>query len=810
MDSSFAVLLGRYRVGAGLTQEELADRAGLSAAAVSSLERGARRFPQRRTIQVLADALELTGERRETFIEAALRRRSGPRPSDGVKRHTVSQHQLPAALADFTGRADDVKLLTNVLTPQLGRPATSLAAITGMGGIGKTVLAVEVAHAVAHDYPDGQLYLDLRGFGPDSPMSPNDAVGWLLRALGTPADEIPLVIDEAAAKYRTAVAGRRLLMVLDNARDIAQVGPLLPGSAGSAVILTSRRAMSALPGVQYVHLDALSEPDGLAFLRALVGAARVDKELDSARAVVRCCALLPLGIRMAGARLAARPDWPVSHLAQRLEDERRRLDELERDDLGVRASLAVSIEQLAASADPRDRNAASAFSLLGVPDGPDISLVLASRLLDSSEREAERTLERLVDLSLVEASVPGRYRLHDLVRVYARERAAEMPTADQVAALTRAVELYIGAAWRTLSMYQPAGARQAWVDESWMAGSPEFRSAPEALEWLDGHRPHLVAATRQVIQTAAAPSELGVMLALGLFGYYAIRRHWLDWVQVTRTALGPAESMADKMSAAMLRHDLGLATARVAEVEVGSYEESIAYLRQSLADTQNLADARQEAVCLTNLGLVLELAKRFDEAIECGERALDQYRKLDDPNGQATARGNLASAYGRIGDHQRQLAYLQETCSFLERVDRKHGLGEAFQLLAGVHRDADRYDMALGYLQRAARAFRDAGDLLGVAETLNELGAIQLQLGDQLTALATLEDGLEVARRCDDDGRRAASILHRLGIALLAIGRHREAENRLGEALAYYEDRQMSAATELEDLLEEIEGMATR
>jgi hypothetical protein len=274
--------------------------------------------------------------------------------------------QLPTDIATFTGRSAEVdQLLASV---GAAGPVV-ISAIGGMGGIGKSALAIHVAHRLADRFPDGQLYVNLQGSTASlPPMEPLEVLGRFLRSLGVDARQIPSQVDEAAARFRSLVADRRLLVVLDNARDAGQVAPLLPGSPGGAVLVTSRRVLASLDGARFLHLDVLSRGEAVALLGRLAGQRRVAAEPRAAEDVALRCGRFPLALRVAAARLAARPAWPVRALADRLADERRRLDELELADLGIRASLELSLLELSASPDPVDRAAAAAFPLLGLPD----------------------------------------------------------------------------------------------------------------------------------------------------------------------------------------------------------------------------------------------------------------------------------------------------------------------------------------------------------------------------------------------------------------------------------------------------------
>jgi hypothetical protein len=299
-----------------------------------------------------------------------------------------------------------------------------VVALYGAAGTGKSTLAIHAAHRLTERYPDGQLYLDLRGSSAGSaPLRPVEALARLLRALGVVAPYTPVGADEAAALFRSLVAGRRLLLVLDNAADAAQVRPLLPSGTGCGTLVTSRQPLVGL-GDPQVWVGPLSVTEAVSLLGQWVGTDRVGADLEAAAAIARWCECLPLALRIAGARLVARPGWPLAELRDRLADQQRRLDNLEFDGVGLRASIAGSYRRLSRSADPSERATAEAFAVLGAADEPEFDRAAAARLLARSEAEAERMLERLVDAQLLETSTPGSYRMGSLLRLYARERRA--------------------------------------------------------------------------------------------------------------------------------------------------------------------------------------------------------------------------------------------------------------------------------------------------------------------------------------------------------------------------------------------------
>jgi DNA-binding SARP family transcriptional activator len=335
--------------------------------------------------------------------------------------------QLPADIARFSGRRSDLAPILSWLNPAGPAFSSPVVSIYGAAGVGKSTLAIHAAHQLTSRYPDGQLYVDLRGSSPGTePLTPVDALARLLRTLVGGVTYDLDQVDEAAALFRSVVAGRRLLLVLDNAVDAAQVRPLLPSGAGCGTLVTSRQPLAGLSDVCQLRIGPLTVDDAVALLSHWVGAERVEAEPESAAAIAQWCECLPLALRIVGARLVARPGWPLAELRDRLADERRRLDNLEFDGVGVRASMAGSYDRLSGSG---DRGIAEAFKLLGTSPISELSRSTAARLLCQSEASAERILECLVDAQLLETSAPGTYRMGELLRLYARERFAGLPEA---------------------------------------------------------------------------------------------------------------------------------------------------------------------------------------------------------------------------------------------------------------------------------------------------------------------------------------------------------------------------------------------
>ncbi|MFI8931546.1 AfsR/SARP family transcriptional regulator [Streptomyces sp. NPDC053474] len=369
--------------------------------------------------------------------------------ADGAWLARPAPAQLPADIADFTGRGDLVAQLTATLTDPPAR-AMTICAITGIGGIGKTTLAIRVAHAIRGHYPDGQMYADLRGL--DEPgTDPARILGEFLEALGVPNRAIPAGVETRAALYRSLLADRRILILLDNARDAAQIASLLPGTPACAVLITSRSQLPGLTGARRITLDVLQQDEGLALFAGVLGETRVRDEPAPAQELVAACGFLPLAVRIAAARLATRPTWTIAHLAERLADERRTLAELRTDQLTVETGFQLSYRQL-------DNDQARAFKLLALPDTPDLELHAAAAILELHPARAEPIIESLVDLSLLQSPAAGRYRYHHLLRLFARARARDEDIGEHPVepVLARLLDFYLATSRNSYRRIHPS------------------------------------------------------------------------------------------------------------------------------------------------------------------------------------------------------------------------------------------------------------------------------------------------------------------------------------------------------------------
>ncbi|MFG2293921.1 BTAD domain-containing putative transcriptional regulator [Streptomyces sp. NPDC048603] len=665
--------------------------------------------------------------------DAELARSADPAPAAAPVQ--VRPAQLPATVSDFTGRTAFVDELSEVLSGAGSEgQVMAVSAVAGIGGVGKTTLAVHVAHAARPHFPDGQLYVDLQGTDP-RPAEPVAVLGSFLRALGTPDTAIPDSAAERAALYRSTLDGRRVLVLLDNARDAAQVRPLLPGTNGCAALVTSRVRMAGLAGAHLVDLDVMSPEEALQLFTRIVGAERVGHERQAALDVVGACGFLPLAIRIAASRLAARRTWTVSVLAAKLADERRRLDELQTGDLAVKATFELGYGQL----EPAQQRA---FRLLGLADGPDISLPAAAAVLDLPEYDAEDLLETLVDCSLVESAAPGRYRFHDLVRLYARACAErdEQPPAERDAALSRLLDFYLATASAVYALERPGDRLVAHLAPTRYPGL-EFTDRHAALDWLYAEGNPLLACVRQA--AARTDAEVG-----------ALRR------------------AADLLLAAKDLLESGANSTQYASGAVSLCEAA-------RASGDPYAEGRARTV-LTNVHLV---AGRFTEADDEARRAGLLARGTGDALSSCWAandRGIIALYEGRHADGERHL---------LEAIDRFRAdgnkVGEASALcnLSRIHAALGRLSSAIELAGEGIAIYDRMGLTLRLANGRYALGIVLVQAGRPVEAL----DQLTAALALFHDNRQPLweGITHyRIAEAHLAAGRATLAASHAEQAIA--------------------------
>jgi tetratricopeptide (TPR) repeat protein/transcriptional regulator with XRE-family HTH domain len=735
----FGQLLAGFRFGRGLSQEELADRSGMSVRAIRSLEHGQVGRPRWASVSLLADGLGLSDAEQTAFREAAagVRGRAAGAGEEGPSRATVALSQLPPDIEDFTGREDALeRLRVRMADRPSGSTAVVITGAVGKAGVGKTALAVHVAHQVRPKFPDGQLYVNLRGAEAQA-LAPAEVLGRFLRSLGVEGQCLPHDMDSRAGLYRSLLADRRVLVVLDNAADEAQVRPLLPAGAGNGVLVTSRVRLAGLTPAEVIDLGVLPPEQAIELLGKIVGADRVAAESGATSQLAALCGYLPLALRIVGARLAAKPHWRVQRLADRLGAHHRRLDELAVGDLEVRASFALSY-QAVGEAERR------AFRLLGLLEVPDFAPWMLSALLDVPVTDAEEIAERLADAQLLDtvgedAAGQIRYRCHDLLRLFARERLATDETpATRRAALERTLQIYFTrahAAVCQLRLRPPElrdGAAPAIPRDpvDGLAGS---------YRWLAAEHTGLAVSLEQVWREGLG--RLGQVLTSLLADFFEVYVCWDEWEHT---------------------HEVALRAARLA------------------------ADRHAEASLLRGLGDLRRCQDRLPEAVAHFTRSNAIFCELEDLPGQADSLTGLARTYRRQG-------LLAEAAACFERVlELSRGLADADReakaalFFAKVRRQQGQSAEALALLSRCRDIFRSVDSGGYVAYTDLMIGVLYSELGEHERAAGHLQQALAFAEALGDPRWEAYGLLN-LGVIALARGAHDEARHHLGQSLAMYE-----------------------
>ena len=621
----------------------------------------------------------------------------------------VRPAELPPDVARFAGRDADLSALLAAVPrrPGTGLGAPVILGIFGAGGMGKTALATRLAHGVAARYPDGKLFVELRG-ATAQPANPAEVLRRMLHALGVAADAVPEDPAARQALYRSVLADRRVLLYLDDAGTEDQVRPLLPAGRGCLVLVTARPSLVGLSLTAWRNLDALTEPAAVALLTASVGDGRVHAEPEAASEVARHCGGLPLALSIAGARLRARPQWTVAELARRLADERRRLDELRIGDHDVRASFGLSYADL-------DPIAARLFRLLSLLGYADFGRGVASSLLGGIEHlhAAEAALERLADVKLVEIVGPLRYRFHDLVRLFAGERLlAEEQPAEQKAALRRAL------------LYYMRRTREVWARLSGPESTEEDRA--EADQWLEHRRTAIVAAVLGAVD--AGEPEMAWQLAASLSPYLETRGYPVDMASAAEAAAQAARASGNQPALAAALRDLGQALRMRARTSA-----ALAALTDSLALHEALGQEAAAAEVLDRIGDTEREAGQLVEAEQAYRRSAGIYRRLGDVRREAGVQVALAMAWLEDGRSADAAELVEEMVGRLGAGDPHARLDStsawALEILGAARQAQGRAAEAETWHRRSCDAFQAIGERFGAACALLNLGRCAAALG---------------------------------------------------------------------------------
>jgi tetratricopeptide (TPR) repeat protein len=768
----------RRRGDSEWTYRELATRTGWSLGSISQYFDGKALAPTHRfdaLVRLLGatpaelGALATARDRVEEHRRRALTRASHRAPS--------RPRQLPADVSRFTGRATQLAELDTLLTA-IGRPtAPVMSVVSGTAGVGKTALAVHWAHQAAARFPDGQLYVNLRGYDPTPEMEPTEALAGFLQALGVDPDHIPATEEARAGLYRSLLAERRMLVILDNARGAEQVRPLLPGSSTCAVLITSRSdlpGLTALHGASRLALDVLTPAEALDLLVRLLDPERVGNESTALAELARLCAYLPLALRVAAALLSGRPDMTVTRIADQLRhgDRLARLAVAGDRQAAVSATFDLSYAAL-------DADAQQLFRRLGLVPGPDFTADSAAHLIAAPVEDTEHLLERLATAHLVEPYTRSRFRFHDLLRLYAAHRAGlDDPAAERQASLERWYGFYQSCSGSALRLVQPA---------IWLLGQPpgdpqvrplDFADRGAALDWLEAEQANVVAA----LKTAEHQPQPYVWELAESFGKYLwINGYGADALAVCQAGLAAARHSGN-VQAEILMHTLLSGAHRSA----GRHELTLAHLTQAVTQSQQIGDLSWEAISLIGLGTICRHLARLREAEGHLIKALAIHQKLSSPDIPVT-RLYLGLTYQELGESDTAEAQLTEALAAFQEAGDLHRVVMAQSALARVRRSQGQFDQALEHAAEAYRVARETGLPVIEARAMLSLADACLDRARNDEARAHARAALQVAR--DTQNRRLeGQVLTTLADIHLQLGDYDRAADTAGIALTIHRD----------------------
>jgi DNA-binding SARP family transcriptional activator/tetratricopeptide (TPR) repeat protein len=632
----------------------------------------------------------------------------------GVRDHPPAPPaQLPAAIAEFVGRSEHLLYLDTALT----RASTSIVicAISGTAGVGKTALAIHWAHRVADRFPDGQLYVNLRGYDPSGQIvSPIEAIRSFLDALGVPAEGVPRHPDAQAALYRTLLSDKKVLLVLDNARDAEQVRPLLPGTPSSVAVVTSRQQLAGLVATHHarpVTLGLFDADEARELLTGRTGTGRLADEPGAVDEVIRCCARLPLALAIVAARAATQPQLSASILAAQLHAARSTLDVLAADDVAtdVRGVFSWSYQTLS-------RPAARVFRQLGLHPGPDMSVPAAASLAAVAPADVRPVLDQLVRANLISEPVPGRYVLHELMQAYAAEQADGIdPATDRLAARQRLIDHYLHASWDAVRQLEPQRALIALSPPAKSSCAVQIADRGEALAWFTTEQ--AVLATMVDYAITAGLDRHAWQLASALTTFLDRRAQPYDLARTQQTALAAAERLSDLSAQAYSHRHLARAYA-----SMGDLDEGHTRMLRALELYRQAGDPVGQAQTHLSLAFVLERQVRCTEAMQHCRQGLELYQTVDDKRGQANALNGIGWYHTLLGDYAEGLRFCRLSLALHRESGSLSGAAAVLDSIGYTYQGLGRYTDAVTAYQQAIELFRELGDRWLEADTLHHLG----------------------------------------------------------------------------------------
>lgn len=659
-------------------------------------------------------------------------------PSQEIQRDQQRVHrQLPRDIGEFTGREHELASLLSFAGDTAGTTgATVVVVIEGMAGVGKTRFAIHAAHHLIHggQFEDIQLWVDLRGFDPNQkPLDPTVVLETFLRQLGMPGAEIPIDPVERAIAYRDRLAGRKALVLLDNAASEEQVLPLLPGDPGCLVLITSRHSMSGLDGAQRLHLDVFTPDEAVELLGRIVGQDRVDADPSAARRAAELCGRLPIMLALAARRLRTRPAWTVGDLSERL-------TVLWAEGSTARSRLELSYRSISSRWQ-------RVFRLLSRHPGGDFTVPSSAAFTGLPVGETEAVLEAMLDEHILQQEVAGRYRFHDLLRRLGHDMTTAEDTPEQRReALENCVGWYLhaaDAAWQALE--DQRRRRFELLPYHGSAPVPTFATYADALAWCDEEHVNLVAAVRAAAE--ARLTEVAWQLPAVLMRYFYLRSRWTDWLDTHRIALDVVRAAGNRHAEAKILNGLG-----VAYGDLHEFTDAVDCCRAAADLYGELGDTYGQAWCLNNLGVTSIDLDRPGDAVDHFLAALELFRRCADPQGEAICLNNLGDGYRRLGEPDRAIDLLSQALALQQRTDLA---GERYTLgtLGDLYRDTERYSEAVEHYERALAANRSAGDRRASGRVLASLGTTMLAMGRDDLAREHLGQALATFTELGDPGQ---------------------------------------------------------